>query len=771
LKPAFDTSVIRTDLVVDCVRTTESPQVQNTALLLVSSLAVIAPEQVLHSVMPIFTFMGSSILKKDDDYSVMVIDQTIHQVVPALVQSLRNQKRDVVAGTSELLLSFTAAFEHMPSHRRQRLFESLVTKLGAEDFLFAVLAMLSNRYGLDKNVSSLMTVLVSSVGPEVQLVVGATSISCVASSLLIFHKTFKKYLTLVGDSLQAKPGIAQVLLGLGNDGAEDKQRVAETLLRSLSYLLSHSSLRLKMATVHSGGSKDAINVIQALFSRILEQVLTMAETAEDVKHLHGAFGDVLASLLGTLSLVDLLNTLEELLKRPNADLQRKVLRLLEHRLRQSSERDGPSQNKVLDFIVVLVGIVQTSQDILLKHSAVACIDRIAEKYGRKNPIKVVDAAQVIASDACIGQNDNRIRIMGTLCLASMAEVLGQEIIPVLPEMLRRSLGLLEGSMADGVSNEELHNAVFSLLSALLVQVPFMLSDNNLDQILQLASKSAAADFSEESVEARRDTLKLIARKVIVKESFGAVERQWALAVLNGPAAVKEALEIVSIAIEKHAKSETVKNVGILSTLFRKAFDLRREQSSATDGTTFDDSELEKIESLVNDIVIKMIYKLNDSSFRPIFTEFVEWATNDLPKSDAHGRLQRLTSFYRFLQTFFGTLKSIVTSYASYIISNVVEVLHSAKPNSKDSKSLWLAAVRTLRSAFENDQDGKKHHYTSHRDLPFTNSFSSRVLAIPISSQRCFSAARFSAGASHECIDGSHHHLRDCANYRRTCRCN
>ena len=64
---------------------------QNTALLLVSRLADVAPELVLHSVMPIFTFMGSNVLQKDDEYSIDVIDQTIYQVVPALAQSLRKQ--------------------------------------------------------------------------------------------------------------------------------------------------------------------------------------------------------------------------------------------------------------------------------------------------------------------------------------------------------------------------------------------------------------------------------------------------------------------------------------------------------------------------------------------------------------------------------------------------------------------------------------------------------------------------------------------------------
>lgn len=62
-------------MIIDCVRTSESQQVQNTALLLVAALATVAPEIVLHSVMPIFTFMGSSVLRKDDEYSALVIDQ------------------------------------------------------------------------------------------------------------------------------------------------------------------------------------------------------------------------------------------------------------------------------------------------------------------------------------------------------------------------------------------------------------------------------------------------------------------------------------------------------------------------------------------------------------------------------------------------------------------------------------------------------------------------------------------------------------------------
>lgn len=94
----IDFAIMRIDLIVDCIRSTSSPQVQNAALLLVASLAEIAPDLVLHSVMPIFTFISSTVFRQDDDYSVYVIDQVSQGV--ALKSSFYN-------------LSFAA--DHTPS--------------------------------------------------------------------------------------------------------------------------------------------------------------------------------------------------------------------------------------------------------------------------------------------------------------------------------------------------------------------------------------------------------------------------------------------------------------------------------------------------------------------------------------------------------------------------------------------------------------------------------------------------------------------------------
>ncbi|KAJ5623539.1 hypothetical protein N7490_012144 [Penicillium lividum] len=682
-KPLFDTAAIRADLVVDCVRTTESPQVQNAALLLVAGLSVIAPELVLHSVMPIFTFMGSSVLRKDDDYSVSVIDQTIDHVVPALIQSLRSQKRDIVSGTSELLLSFTAAFEHIPSHRRLRLFHALITKLGTQDFLFAVLAMLANRYSNDKDVLTLMTGVASDTTPVVELT------------------TYSKYLNLVIDALQPKAGISQILLGIGSDDGRDPQKVAVDLLRDLAHLLKHSSLKSKLEAAFEKDDEVA-GQVRACFSRVLGQVLNIGESVQSMKPVSQACGEVLGALFSTLSLVDFLDTIEVLLQEPNDDLRRKVLRLLENRLRQTPERDNESQIRVLDFLPTLVNIVESSPDSMLKHAAVACIDRITEKYGRKDPSKVITAARVVASESCLGYDDDRIRIMGVLCLASMAEVLGQAMIPALPDTLKQSVKLLELSLVPGKENSRLHDAVFSLFSALLDHLPFMISAATLDQILLLSFKSTNASLDDSSEDSREETLRLMAaRKMDLTATLGAIDRNWQNAVKAGPTATTEVLQVLSLAVEKNPKSTVANNIGVLTTILFKAFDLRREQTALGDRAQFDAGDLDEAETTMHDVTIKMIYKLNDSTFRPLFIKMVEWATS--AQKDEQAQLSRLTTFYKFLQVFFGTLQSIVTGYSSYIMEHTVKILGSSGP-AKATKQLWLATLGTLRNSFEHDQD-------------------------------------------------------------------
>jgi U3 small nucleolar RNA-associated protein 10 len=66
----------------------ESPQTFHQALLLIASLARVAPKSVLHHVMPVFTFMGSNVFHRDDNYSFRVVQKVsvLYQFVYPLAE-------------------------------------------------------------------------------------------------------------------------------------------------------------------------------------------------------------------------------------------------------------------------------------------------------------------------------------------------------------------------------------------------------------------------------------------------------------------------------------------------------------------------------------------------------------------------------------------------------------------------------------------------------------------------------------------------------------
>ncbi|KAK7952503.1 armadillo-type protein [Apiospora aurea] len=673
------------DLLVNCIQKSSSPAVQNKALLLVASLAKIAPNLVLHSVMPIFTFMGSSTLRNNDNYSAHVINEIVKEVVPPLIQSLRKGKKSPIAGASELLLSFVTAYEHIPTHRRLGLFISLLETLGAEDFLFALLAMLSDKYGSTADVLSFSTGIFNNFPVEIGL-----------HSLI-------KLLNLIGDLFKPKPGLSASLLGISEESNRDPQKIAASLLDLPPQVLSSKKLIAQIRKVTEADDMDAARV-RELYSTLLEDLLSLAENLKPHQALHVRCGDTLPKLLNLLPIGEFIKAVENLLDRPDIVIRRKVLRAVEVRIDQESQANANSRTAILAFLPQLTAIIRTTDDILYKYVAVECVDKISEKYGKKDPEAVTAAAAIIAGDQCLGQSDNKLREMALLCLASIVDVLQDGMLEVLPTAFSKCLAYMKESISESESNTKLHSATYRFITALAEHLPYVISTQYLRQVLAISSASAEAKLDSETNDTRQECLQFIAKRVESKTMFTALEANWSVASKTGFTAIREYLDILGMAIEKHTKAEISKSVGSLSSIFMAALDLRRVKNAEDDANS-SNSGLARVEEHVNAVAIRMIMKLNDAAFRPVFSQLMVWASSDLPKSDIVGRNLRLQSVYNFLYAFFDRFGSIVTSYASYVLEPSVEVLKGINAqNLEQQRDLWRKVLQTLTKSFEHDQD-------------------------------------------------------------------
>ncbi|KAL1860410.1 hypothetical protein VTK73DRAFT_7349 [Phialemonium thermophilum] len=682
----IDASVGHGDVLVTCIQRSSSPAVQNAALLLVASLAKTAPDVVLHSVMPIFTFMGGSVLRQADDYSAHVVNQTIKEVIPPLIDTFRKNRRNIVASAVELLSSFVVAYEHMPSHRKHDLFLSLVESLGPRDFLFAILAMFVDRYGTTDSILAFLSQITSSFSVEVQL------------------ESFIKLLDLVRDSLKPKPALSAILLGRNDETDRESQKIALRELTLLPHLLNNRRLKQEIEKLTDSDDMEA-SKIRDLYATLLEDILTMADILKATKPLYNRCGDILSNLLNLLSIGEFIKSVETLLDRPNVALRQKVLRGLELRVDRESTTDPRSRTALLAFLPQLTAVIRESTDVQYKHTAIVCVDKISEKYGKKDIEAVTAAAATIAGDQCLGQSSDRLRIMALLCLASLVDVLQDAIVPVLPVAIPKALSYLRESLPGENPDIELHNASYAFMTSLAQHLPYMISGSYLDELLRCSNVSAEAGLDEEANDSRLQCLKLLARLVDAKVLFTALEQNWADAADSGFSALTEYLQILVLALEKHPKSVIAKNVPALSSIFTKALDLRRMEQYRAITSGHAVARLKTIEDTINDAALKMIYKLNDATFRPVFGQLVEFSTSGLPSKDRAGRVIRQQSVYGFMYAFFSNLKSIVTNYASYILDSAATILREANLRDSNELELWRRVLRMLAQCFEHDQDG------------------------------------------------------------------
>nr|CAD7256183.1 unnamed protein product [Timema shepardi] len=138
---------LNVELIVHCIRATQNPQTHHHALLVLAHLAGMIPEQVLHNMMSIFTFMGYSVLRHDDAFSFQVISKIMETIIPVLIKASQSDKISLV-GDQELTCSiarvlnvFTVALLDIPEHRRLPLFYKLLSTLDPNRSLWLLLCL------------------------------------------------------------------------------------------------------------------------------------------------------------------------------------------------------------------------------------------------------------------------------------------------------------------------------------------------------------------------------------------------------------------------------------------------------------------------------------------------------------------------------------------------------------------------------------------------------------------------------------------------------
>lgn len=690
-----DLSTARIEFVTDCIRRNDSPQVQNTAILLSAELARVLPEKVLHNAMPIFTYLGGHALRKDDDYSVYAVNQAIDHIIPPLIKTLQVQRKDVPGAISDLLSSFSAAFEDIAQHRRLALFQRIISKLGTGGILNTLVAMLMVRNTNSASVGLFVTNLMSSFSIDIQL------------------QALEDLLNQAVQMSQGNSDVAKALMGTDMADSEAITSTMQTIMATAERILKATNIKVGLRT-----SDEATAGLESKVLSTLRLLMQLARTVVQNEKLSSAMEHCTEALLDLVPLAEFLNLSTHILRSEDTTWHQEALLLLEGRLSTATTKDARSRKAALAMLPTLTDLLSEESHDRVKHGAIRCTDRITELYGRRDTAVVVQAASVLSTSPAITSEKPPLQTVTLLCLASMLDCVKEAIIPIVPKVMSLSLAVLKDSLIDDSEDERLHDAAYALISAIISNVSFMISENDLDKIMTLSADSVNTGLGQRSQDVRRNALALLARKVDIKQIVSSLQRTWPSAIENDVAAASQALDMLSNSIKRATKASVVALADQISDFFTQMLDLRRVQFTQRDEDSYTEEEVSAVEDQVNIVAIEYIYKLNDTIFRPILTQWLDWAVKcpDVPSTQLQSaRVHRQTSIFNFLGHFFDTLKSIVTSYATHALSPAVEVLQStAAPLSPTSTSqpflnsdqqlLLSATLDMLAEACRYDQD-------------------------------------------------------------------
>ncbi|GAA5827854.1 hypothetical protein JCM11251_007703 [Rhodosporidiobolus azoricus] len=678
---------IRMAPVLDFMRSSINPQTYNQSLLLLAQLGPLVPDQLVHNVMPIFTFMGANVLQRDDAYSLRVVDQTLDNIVPALVKAMQKNARGregLLGELKDLLRAFTDAAAHVPRHRRISLFVRLVETLGAKEFLSAVSMLLVDRAGkIDE--SALPLALFEHFDVKIQLGALKQVVEEVARLVNMEPSFLQSSLEDTPVPVKAKEQSISLLTFLGF-ALESKQLLSKVDSARTSGLETVDTSLSELVR----GLLDLSSAASPSFSDVDRSVLS--ETADYAVHASVA-------LMSTKSFADALLWLLEL---ADPSIQPRAFALLRARL------PHVKPTKRGDLSTAIIAVVERAFASLDGEGALQTLSVVADSVFAAEDTALAKAVPQLVEVARDGEQPNAARITALEVIHKLTTRLGPRLIPLVAKLVPFALELLVEEAKAGVDTVvDLVTGAYSTLEGLFSSVPTFIG-SQLDRVFSASLSPEVMALSEDKssapAKARAALLSTAARKLPAKTLYPAIVRLHASLDGTERGPLLGLLDVLNRALRHGKAADISENYRSIFKLFLTVFDLRR-----THADSLDLADVAAVEDNALGAFTQFILKLNEQIFRPLFLRTYDWAVIDLTETDdvdaAEGLVARRTVLFKVVDRLLNQLRSIFVPYYSFMLDQTVELFEAFAKGEQQDKDLWSAVASALTKALEFDETG------------------------------------------------------------------
>lgn len=728
---ALPHNVFDIDTVVESIRTSKNPQTHHLALLLLSYIAGVLPDQVLKKFMPIFTFMGNSILRLDDAYSLQIINKVVENVVPVILNASGSKSKlsadSTEANVVEVLRVFTDAIMDIPDHRRIYLMEKLLTTLNNGHYLYVFLQLMFERHVLhpeplqDPNTVKRFSkdVAAQQSGGMPKRLKLALHVCSKYPLNIILESCYKlvEFLQLIpvdkDDRFISEEARRKVIRVIKVDKITPKQfrHFKYTLLMFVSSLLSsHNTVALiSKNNEYEPGHASKFN-LDTMFKNMIEEILKYTQvvtkqadaTIVQAKYWAGMLGqcyDILDKINALIDSSVFVNVIKKLLKHKTLSLRKRCLDMLNWRLQQ---KHNFQQDSLLKLVKPLVSLAVNSEGVssieaqLNQQTALISLKLIVRNIGEEHTdlfVEILDQLMVVFEK----EHEPPVTASLILCIAEMCSVLKAHTLSVLPTFMPKLVSCLRSHQTCDV----ITLGVVSSLLKVVDQLSLFLSPYLVDILAEVCALDTTpwGDTSKgTAIRTKLSTLKAkLAHDIPARVLTTSIAACFSRLVLGGSyQAVSTLLHILG---ESFSSPSFLYNSDV-TEFFLKALDFRVCHSSVGE------DNISIVETSVISAFVKLILKLSESNFKPLFNKLYDWAFRS---GEEHQ--DRVITFFILTSHVAEALKSLFVLFAGLIVKDCSVILdktqvgkHATLYLPEESKNAILldAVLSTLLSIFTHD---------------------------------------------------------------------
>lgn len=669
---------MNTELIVECVRSSNSPQIHSTALLLLARIATLFPARVLDSIMPMFTFMSASTMRQDDNYNFVVLERTITAVIPALLATSKDE-RSLPTVVGAVLGIFVDALEHIPAHRRLRVFSTLVETVGSSAYLHTIIGLVQKKVVLirlkEQEIKDLQTFCLQMATPL---------------PIMVQMRVVEQLLTLVMQ-LATDAALEPAALAIVNPETVTPKQLRHLQFCLLSYVASHLTARAFLQAVMVFEKTHETDDLRRLYHGTLEVVLAFSGLARGKMHAteggrKGGFWhqmnlkayDILDSVVGLMSVADFVNVTAGLLQHADPSTVRKAILLVTERVK---DFDISSQSQQAELFVQLLLPLQTlltqATEAAVLQTAVFALTMLANKLARLHPAIFVTLLEPILE--LLSQHPEQLELRGSIfvAIASLCAELGVRVLlglqRFMPAFLDALVGLLDhlvggASLSDG--QKVLLPSVVAALYTLVRGIPQFLGP-----YVRVLSRCVVHPTLQDPVVVGAEISskvaaisKLLPEVVPARVLLPAVYQAYGDLTASPPdaaahASIARLVSMMSVALAKVPAKEFANLQVRAVAFFLSSFELRNQCAP-------DDAHVTTAEDAIIDGFVTVVLRMSESTFKPVFLKMLDWIST----ANATASPVRLLVLFKTVTAILQTLKSLFVPYFGHLLKLSVSLL-------------------------------------------------------------------------------------------------